>query len=358
MKLHLCKARDCQELVIRDTEGFCSRHRAQKYHKKSQQNQMDEKRKGNEQQQQAESESTGMEQEYKHNEEESECQYTKLLNHLKATAPPPSDNTMHQTHNCNNMEVNHHNPITQKLPSTQCDAKIIKKENSINVQPNVHSACNVQTMNDDELVAQILTDLRAQYGNFQCAQPCQQPCTQTQHPIQTNFQCSPEQKESTECIQAQPQYGNAQTLGTGNTGNITATALPPPIKKRKVGQMSNCNNAINSQWDSQVAPSQPYLILPVPANSPLCCTQIPIQPMQSLQSMQTIRFVPIMNASSYNNNVNNNNPTMQNDKLSQLQAIIDMLKRPNNNNQTIQNSNHSNLPPTNGSFQFNQNAKK
>ena len=36
MRLHLCKANGCHELVIRDTEGFCSRHRAQKYHKKSQ----------------------------------------------------------------------------------------------------------------------------------------------------------------------------------------------------------------------------------------------------------------------------------------------------------------------------------
>ena len=34
MKLHLCKAHECRELVIRDTEGFCSRHRAQNITKK------------------------------------------------------------------------------------------------------------------------------------------------------------------------------------------------------------------------------------------------------------------------------------------------------------------------------------
>ena len=33
MEMHLCRVDGCQELVIRDTEGYCSRHRAQKYHK-------------------------------------------------------------------------------------------------------------------------------------------------------------------------------------------------------------------------------------------------------------------------------------------------------------------------------------
>eukprot|EP01083_Nonionella_stella_P022841 63135_1 len=37
MTMHLCKVKDCKELVIRDTEGHCSRHRAQKYHKKQKQ---------------------------------------------------------------------------------------------------------------------------------------------------------------------------------------------------------------------------------------------------------------------------------------------------------------------------------
>lgn len=35
MQMHLCKINKCKELVIRDTEGYCSRHRAQKYHRKS-----------------------------------------------------------------------------------------------------------------------------------------------------------------------------------------------------------------------------------------------------------------------------------------------------------------------------------
>jgi len=35
MKMHLCSISGCKELVIRDTEGLCSRHRAQNYHKKN-----------------------------------------------------------------------------------------------------------------------------------------------------------------------------------------------------------------------------------------------------------------------------------------------------------------------------------
>jgi len=35
MEVHVCKINDCREIVIRDTEGFCSRHRAQKYHRKT-----------------------------------------------------------------------------------------------------------------------------------------------------------------------------------------------------------------------------------------------------------------------------------------------------------------------------------
>jgi len=35
MKMHLCSIAGCKELVIRDTEGYCSRHRAQKYHKRN-----------------------------------------------------------------------------------------------------------------------------------------------------------------------------------------------------------------------------------------------------------------------------------------------------------------------------------
>lgn len=35
MKMHLCSVPNCKELVIRDTEGYCSRHRAQKYHKRN-----------------------------------------------------------------------------------------------------------------------------------------------------------------------------------------------------------------------------------------------------------------------------------------------------------------------------------
>eukprot|EP01083_Nonionella_stella_P083853 231932_1 len=35
MHMHLCQVNKCRELVIRDTEGYCSRHRAQKYHKKN-----------------------------------------------------------------------------------------------------------------------------------------------------------------------------------------------------------------------------------------------------------------------------------------------------------------------------------
>merc|ERR1712204_99402 len=31
MVMHLCSIAKCKELVIRDTEGYCSRHRAQKY---------------------------------------------------------------------------------------------------------------------------------------------------------------------------------------------------------------------------------------------------------------------------------------------------------------------------------------
>ena len=38
MEMHLCKVANCKELVIRDTEGYCSRHRAQKYHSQTTKN--------------------------------------------------------------------------------------------------------------------------------------------------------------------------------------------------------------------------------------------------------------------------------------------------------------------------------
>eukprot|EP01084_Bolivina_argentea_P056102 102714_1 len=42
MELHLCSIQNCKELVIRDTEGYCSRHRAQNYHKHTKKRTLDD----------------------------------------------------------------------------------------------------------------------------------------------------------------------------------------------------------------------------------------------------------------------------------------------------------------------------
>merc|ERR1719361_748122 len=86
--------------------------------------------------------------------EEDDCQYSKLFNHLKATAPLSSSST---TENIEEDDAKYHAITVPKIK--QMENRNIKQESSINVQQS----------DDDRIVAQILTNLRAKYANFDCS---------------------------------------------------------------------------------------------------------------------------------------------------------------------------------------------
>lgn len=323
MKLHVCKAKECQELVIRDTEGFCSRHRAQKYHKKSHNQKMANKLIQIRQRQIEPIQRSNKRASKQENGTEDEGEnvavsgdYSNLLNHLKATAPLSSDTTTSAAMD--------EDKLTTKGDDEQTNE--IKTENSKNV--HMHDNVHPDITNDDEIVAQILTSLREKYYN--------------------------------EAIPPSSTSSASSSTSVYEDGNLQLPpiSIPPPAKKRKL-QLDNMNG---SEWNSEIAPTRPYLLVPVPVNSSLCCTQFPLQP----PALPSVQFVPaVMNVSNHQNYIQNNNYWANNNnnvqngidkaaQILQLQALIDLVKNtsncnPNMNNLTIP-PNVPPLPPMNGLF--------
>eukprot|EP01083_Nonionella_stella_P035700 97364_1 len=132
MRLHLCKSHQCQELVIRDTEGFCSRHRAQKYHKKNQNHKVYNK--------------------CQMKEENEQQKRTKNKAKVVAVCVPPQTQTEPSKNVCNNYNGSY-NDLLNHLKATAP-----KKSPS---PPTITEERSTTMTEDDEIVAQILANLRA-----------------------------------------------------------------------------------------------------------------------------------------------------------------------------------------------------